>query len=489
MFLLMGSHLFDLEFLAPFKNQTIVMIEDYELCTHFRYHRQKLIFFLETMRNHRDYLRSHGFHVRYFEIDLGKKPLSFMERLENVFREEKSQELRSFWIEDKFFRQTLRDFCIRLNLSWVVIESPLFINGDDEIRKILPNKRPLMKNFYQFERVRRKILMTKAGTPKGGKFSFDIENRLKLPKEIRLPAFPIFPPTAYRDEALAIVTKHFNHHPGGLASWLPSTREQAKEALSKFLDERLQNFGPYEDAVDERAPFLFHSVLSALLNCGLLTPKEVIEEALKVAHHIPLNSLEGFIRQVMGWREFVRGVYEKFSEQEEKSNFFNHHRKLTSAWYNATTGIIPLDYAIKKAWDYGYCHHIERLMILSNIMLLSEICPHEVHRWFMEMFIDSADWVMGPNVFGMGQFSDGGLFTTKPYICGSNYILKMSSFKKNDWCDVVDGLYWRFIDKHRDFFSSQPRLSMMPKMLDRIDSKRKDYLLGRAHQFIEAFTA
>lgn len=250
----------------------------------------------------------------------------------------------------------------------------------------------------------------------------------------------------------------------------------------------MPSFGPYEDAIEEKSPFLFHSVLSPLLNCGLITPHELIDEALLAANRIPINSLEGFIRQVIGWREFVRGVYKKFSEKEEDSNFFKHHRNFTSDWYNGTTGIIPLDHVIKKAWRYGYCHHIERLMMLSNIMLLSELCPREVHRWFMEMFIDSADWVMGPNVFGMGQFSDGGLFTTKPYICGSNYILKMSSFKKDDWCDVLHGLYWRFIDKHRDFFNSQKRLSMMPTMLDRIDVQRKKYLFSRANQFIDAFT-
>lgn len=489
MFLLMGSHLFDPEFMRPFRDHTIVMIEDHGLCTHFRYHRQKLVFFLEAMRNHRDLLRALGFTVSYFEIDVTETPQSFIERLEQVVQREKVVELTSFAIEDKFFRQALRDFCIRLQLSWMVIESPLFLNDEQEIKKALPNVRPLMKNFYENERTRKNILMTEAGTPEGGRFSFDNDNRLRMPKIIQVPALPAFAPSVHRKDVLFLIKKHFYHHPGALSPWLPVTREQAKQAMMKFFSERLQNFGPYEDAMDERSPFLFHSVLSPLLNCGLLTPSEVIREALKLSHRIPINSLEGFIRQIMGWREFVRGVYEKFSEREEEGNFFKHHRMLTSAWYDGTTGIKPLDEAIKKAWDYGYCHHIERLMIISNIMLLSEICPQEVYRWFMEMFIDSADWVMGPNVFGMGQFSDGGLFTTKPYICGSNYILKMSSLKKGDWCDVVDGLYWRFIDKHRNFFSGQARLSMMPKMLDRLDAHRKKYLFSRANEFIEAVTA
>ena len=204
---------------------------------------------------------------------------------------------------------------------------------------------------------------------------------------------------------------------------------------------------------------------------------------------IPLHSVEGFLRQILGWREFVRGIYQNFSEKEENTNFFNHQRKLSSHWYDGTTGILPVDDAIKKANKYGYCHHIERLMILSNIMLLSEIDPKEVHRWFMEMFVDSADWVMGPNVYGMGQFSDGGLFATKPYISGSNYILKMSDYKKNDeWTNIWDGLYWRFIDKHSVFFSKNHRMNMMVKLSEKMDPDKKLKLFEFAEIFIKSKT-
>lgn len=488
MFLLMGSHLFDPKILKLFREDIFVMIEDYGLCTHFRYHRQKLIFFLESMRNHRDLLRAEGFTVLYEEIKPAEKQSLFFPRLEKIVKDNKIKTLKSFTIEDKFFRRELADFCARLNLSWQITDSPLFLNTEQELRQALPNKHPLMKNFYEAQRAKRKVLMAN-NRPKGGKFSFDTDNRLKLPKIIEIPLLPVFVPSVHREEVMNIVQNNFAHHPGAHAPWLFATRTDARHALRQFLVERLKNFGPYEDAIDDRSPFLFHSVLSPLLNCGLLTPGEVIEEALQFADKVPLNSLEGFIRQIMGWREFVKGVYEKFSEIQDESNFFEHHQKLSDAWYNGTTGIVPLDNALKKAWNFGYCHHIERLMVISNMMLLSEINPREVHRWFMEMFIDSADWVMGPNVYGMGQFSDGGIFTTKPYICGSNYLLKMSSMKRDDWCDVVDGLYWRFIDKHRHFFISQPRLSMMPKMLERMDKARKKYLFDRANKFIETHTA
>jgi deoxyribodipyrimidine photolyase-related protein len=190
----------------------------------------------------------------------------------------------------------------------------------------------------------------------------------------------------------------------------------------------------------------------------------------------------------MGWREFVRGIYQNFSEEQDKRNFFNHQRKLTHHWYDGTTGLPPVDDAIKKAQKYGYCHHIERLMILSNVMLLSELHPHEVHKWFMEMFIDSADWVMGPNVYGMGQFSDGGIFATKPYISGSNYILKMSDYKKGEWSEVWDGLFWRFIGKNKVFLSKNPRLNMMVKTLEKMEANKKKRLLSLAQDFIETRT-
>ncbi|MDX1563168.1 MAG: FAD-binding domain-containing protein, partial [Gammaproteobacteria bacterium] len=201
-----------------------------------------------------------------------------------------------------------------------------------------------------------------------------------------------------------------------------------------------------------------------------------------------LNSLEGFVRQLIGWREFVRGVYREHGETQTNANFFGHDHELTDAWYDGTTGLPPLDDAIRKANRLGWDHHIVRLMVVGNVMNLAGIAPQAAHRWFMEMYVDSAEWVMGPNVYGMALFSDGGIFATKPYICGSNYWLKMSDYSRGDWCDVIDGLYWRFIDRHRDTLTSNPRLAMMPAMLDRLDDSRRDKIFSAADDFIERHT-
>ena len=237
--------------------------------------------------------------------------------------------------------------------------------------------------------------------------------------------------------------------------------------------------------LDQKIIFYFIA-LSPLLNMGLLTPKEVVQKALILSetNSIPLNSLEGFVRQIIGWREFIRGIYHYKGDEEIKSNYWNHNQKLTKDWYEGTTGIPPLDDAIRDCIKFGYTHHIPRLMIICNIMNLSKIHPDEIYKWFMEMFVDSSDWVMVPNVYGMGTFADGGIFATKPYSCGSNYIIKMSNYKKGEWCDIVDGLYWKFMSDNISFFKSNPRLSILVKSLDRMNNERKELIFKKGIEFI-----
>jgi deoxyribodipyrimidine photolyase-related protein len=227
-----------------------------------------------------------------------------------------------------------------------------------------------------------------------------------------------------------------------------------------------------------------------MMNIGLLVPSEVLDRVVGVAQtrDIPLQSLEGFVRQVMGWREFIRGIYQNYSAVQARTNYWSHTRQLTEHWYVGGTGIVPLDETIETTQRMGWCHHIPRLMVVANLMTLCEIEPKAAHRWFMEMYVDSASWVMGPNVYGMGIFSDGGIFATKPYICGSNYLLKMSNYSKGPWCDVVDGLYWRFIEKNRAFFAQNPRLALMPRALDRLSDARRDIIFPAAEKFLLTHT-
>jgi len=308
-----------------------------------------------------------------------------------------------------------------------------------------------------------------------------------------------------------VVKRYFPDNPGELGPlFIPYDHTGADCWLACFLQERFAGFGPYEDALSGTCDSLNHSLLSPLLNIGLLDPAAVIRASVDHAtidqtaddrsvidqnislfptpKSIPLASLEGFVRQVIGWREFVRGIHLCHGERQAHANFWDHHRGLAACWQDGTTGLPPLDQAIKRANRLGYNHHIERLMVISNLMLLCEIGPQEVYQWFMERYLDSYDLVMGPNVYGMGQMSDGGIFATKPYICGSNYILKMGDFRPGPWCEAWDGLYWRFIDRHRPFFQTNPRLAMMVRLLDRMDVTKRERLFNQAEQFIAATT-
>jgi len=331
------------------------------------------------------------------------------------------------------------------------------------------------------------ILVNKKGKPEGGQWSFDEDNREKLPKDHPVPDAPRARKNHYVDEAIAWTEKRFGDNPGTLDSFAwPVTRAAAKSWLEEFLHERFKQFGPYEDALS-RHRVMFHSVLTPALNIGLLTPQEVVDAALDCAddRQIPLNSLEGFIRQIIGWREFMWGIYRFRGVEIRNGNFWEFDRKMPACFYDATTGIAPVDDAIRHALDHGWGHHIERLMVLGNFMLLCRIDPAEVYRWFMELFVDAYDWVMVPNVYGMSQFADGGTFTTKPYLSGSNYIRKMSHYRKDDWCDTWDGLYWTFIADHQDFFAGNHRLSMMARSWDKMKDEKKQAHRRHAQAFME----
>ena len=302
---------------------------------------------------------------------------------------------------------------------------------------------------------------------------------------------PVFETSPHHEEVVELIDLYFNQHPGQIGNiWFPVSRKQAKKSLKIFLDERIKDFGIYEDAMVPQKNFLFHSTLSPSLNMGLITPKEVLDSAIKYYKNknAPLNSIEGFVRQILGWREFIRGIYQEKGTYQIEQNFWGHKRRLSEDWYNATTGIDPLDDCIQQTVEDGYHHHIPRLMIISNIMNMCEVHPDDIYRWFMEMFIDSSDWVMTPNVYGMATYSDGGLMSTKPYTCGSNYILKMSNYSKGDWCDIVDGLYWRFTDKHRSFYEKNARMGFMTRTLDRMDGERKKLIFSKAEDFIKKTT-
>lgn len=487
--IILGNQLF------PHKNlpqsDSIFMAEDMSLCSHFLYHQQKIVLFLSSMRYYCESLRKKTRKVIYHKLE-PQSPLSFEQKLTQWIDQEKIEKILFFEIEDKFFEKSIKDWITTNSMDAQELPSPMFLTSRAEFKSYLQTqKKPFMKTFYQWQRTRLGILVNQKGQPHGGQWSFDEDNRKKLPKDHTPPSTCLYPPDKITQEVIQLVKKNFSHHPGdsNQFAW-PVTREDAVDLFKKFVDEKLSLFGTYQDAITTKSDFVYHSLLTPAINLGLITPYEVITYVLqnfkKNQEHIA--SYEGFIRQVIGWREFVRGIYQNFSEQQDEMNFWNHQRQLKPCWYDGTTGIPVLDDAILKAKKWGYSHHIERLMIFSNFMTLTQVQPQRAHQWFMEMFIDSSDWVMGPNVYGMGLWSDGGIFATKPYICGSNYYLKMSDYKKEPWCDTVDGLYWNFVHTHRDILAKNHRFGMMIAQLNKIPPDKMQKHITLAQQFIDKTT-
>ncbi len=435
--------------------------------------------------------------MRHFAIALGDRCTyttlteassgEIFERFEAWCTSENIQEIWAYEPADDFARQKLSHLPIR----WV--ENPVFLTSAVDWAKYRGRyNRLFMADFYKWQRLRLRILIEGPDQPVGGQWSYDAENRRALPRGHVAPTLWPSTPDSLTLEVIKTVRSEFPDHPGDANSfYLPVTYHEAREWLNDFLSHRLALFGDYEDAISSSQRTLYHSLLSPLLNCGLLTPQQIVTQTLAFSEEnpVPINALEGFLRQVIGWREFIRGIDREYAiNRQHLSNSQGATRRMKGCWYDGTTGLPPLDTAIQRARDFGYCHHIERLMILGSVMTMVEIHPDEVYRWFMEMFLDSADWVMRPNVYGMSQFADGGLFATKPYISGSNYVRKMSDYPKGDWCDVWDGLYWRYIDRHRSLFEKNPRMAIMTKALDNLDPHRREMLFETAEAFIALTT-
>ena len=432
------------------------------------YHKKKIALHHMSMRRYLSERLKDG-----YEIELvNYSDLKIKNHTEWIIKRFGIEVMHIIDVNDFELRRRIELASTKLNVSVKWYENPGFmLTQTDVISDFRGKKRHFMANFYKKQRKRFNILMDPEGKPVGGKWSFDSENRKKLPKGIDIPE-PI--ENDYSVDEInrsdAFITKYFNSNPGEIDGFnYPLDHSQAIKSLDHFLTDKFKLFGPYEDAITQVDSTLFHTVLTPYLNIGLITPKEVLNRIIDYAEQrdIPINSYEGLIRQIIGWREFIRGIYAEDGVKQRTTNFWKFDRNLPSSFYDGTTGIYPIDVTIKKLLNNAYLHHIERLMVMGNILFLLRINPNHVYRWFMELHIDAYDWVMVPNVYGMSQFSDGGLMSTKPYISGSNYILKMSDYKKGDWCEIWDALYWNFINEKRDFFRKNPRTSMMINMYDK----------------------
>jgi deoxyribodipyrimidine photolyase-related protein len=470
--------------IKKYKNKKVFLVED-ELYFNrinkklgsLRFNVLKPIYHRATMKCYYDKLKRSKIDITYVELnkDWVKIVKKYVKNNNLIFYDPVDR-----YMEDKI-DSNFKDY--------EIIDTPRFILSQDDMEEYTGVLK--QTSFYIWMRKKHNILMVK-NKPYGNKMTYDTENRKAPYKNMEddLPEEVIFS-NKYIKEAISYVKKTFNDK--SLYVWdgklkdinddnieikFPINHKDTEERLKDFIKNYLKSFGDYQDAIINTTEnsLIFHSGLSPMLNVGLITPKEIIDEVLKVFNKSSstykknnINNVEGFIRQILGWREFCRYTYEHHSDKYLNKNHFNNNKKLTKMWYNSTTNIEPVDMCIEKAFKYGYLHHIERLMIMANIMNISNIHPKEMYKWFMEFALDSYDWVMEYNIYSMGTYSDGGNFTTKPYISSSNYVLKMSNFKKTEsnWTEKWNILFWKFMKKNKAKIKKIPRLSMLLKHISK----------------------
>lgn len=471
------------------KARPVVLVEDPWFFRRHRFHSQKLVLHRACMQAYRDCLEREGYAVSYIES-------AEIATTADIFMRLSKDGVKDVHLCDPIehgLSRAVYTACTKHGIHAVTCESPMFLCEREYIFKFYEDGRRFhLTDFYIAQRKRLNILLDENGKPVGKRWTFDTLNREPLPGDIPIP--PVWRPewNEYVKNAAAYVGDQFPGAPGdpGDFSW-PVTFDDAHRWFLDFLTQRLALFGRYEDAIHSTETFLFHSLLSPLLNCGLLTPEEVVRSTLGYAdaNEIPIESVEGFIRQLIGWREFVRAVYLIAGEREQSSNVLGLSHMVPPCFWTASTGIEPVDTTIRRVIDHAYCHHIERLMVLGNIMLLAEFHPDQVYAWFSELFIDAYDWVMVPNVYGMSQFADGGMMSSKPYVSGSRYILRMSNFGKGPWCDLWDALYWRFLYVHRDIFAHNPRMAPFIAYITRMPEEKRSVLIDRAEQYLASIGA
>ena len=353
--IILGNQLFPIEKISQTGCKTIFMKEDLGLCTDFYHHKLKILFFFTAMREYRDYLTENGFRVIYHSLEDDSFKIDFFQVLKKYIEKNKINKINYFEIEDHTFNDKFTKFICNKKTKFIEHQSPMFLNTKNEFKEFANKNALKMSRFYQLSRKKFNILIDKSNKPVGGKWSFDHENRYKLPKYISIPPMKKFYPSKYNKVLSKNIKRKFKNHPGSLDNmWLPYSRKDALILLDNFLETRFVNFGKYEDAIKSDNNFLFHSFLSPIMNLGLITPDEIISKSIEYGkkHLVPLNSIEGFVRQIIGWREFIRGIYHLKGKDQLSMNFFNHTRKLSDNWYKATTGIKPLDDSIQNCLQY-----------------------------------------------------------------------------------------------------------------------------------------
>ncbi len=472
----------------------VLMIESQGEGKYVWSHKARIALFLSAMRHFAQQLVQRDMPVDYIKIEHNQY-VTFDEALAKNLQQHQPKKLIVMqpgeWRMQEMIRETCRKHDVDLALR---DDGHFFISPTEFAEWAKPYKQIRMENFYHLMRKRTGVLMN-GDDPVGNQWNFDAENRGSFGKQGPglLPALPVFTPDKITRDVFALVEKYFPEHPGSLTdfNW-PVTRDEALAAMQDFIDHRLQNFGQYQDAMWQDQPFLHHALLSSSLNVKLLNPREVVAAAEQAGakYRLPLAAVEGFIRQILGWREFIRGMYWLDMPAMTNANHFNHQRDLPAWYWTGDTQMNCMRETITQTMQHGYAHHIQRLMVTGMFGILAEIEPKQLAAWYLAVYVDAIEWVELPNVMGMALYANGGRFTSKPYVASGAYINRMSNYcsgcqykpeKKigDDACPVTT-LYWHFLDQHETEFSRQPRTALMVKNLQRLSADDRENIRREA---------
>jgi len=479
-------------------SDVVVMAEVMEEGTYVPHHPKKIVLILSAMRKFAARLREEGWEVAYSELDDTENAQSIPGELLRRADQYDASEVIATRPGEWRLIQALEDCPLTVTL----LEDDRFLASHARFEDWAEGRKALRMEYFYREMRRETGLLMEGDDPAGGKWNYDHDNRKPAPGEVNFSGPMQFTPDEVVEDVIALVERRFSDHFGAARPfWFATDQGQARRALAHFVKYGLAKFGDYQDAMLAEHQFLYHALVSPYLNIGLLDPMEVcraVEDAWK-AGDVPINAAEGFIRQVIGWREYVRGIYFLEGPDYAARNGLGHDRKLPDFFWGAETKMRCVSKAVEQTRDEAYAHHIQRLMVTGNFALLAGIDPGAVSDWYLAVYADAFEWVEAPNVVGMSQFADGGVIASKPYVSSGAYINRMSNYckgcaykvsvKTGEGACPFNLLYWHFLDRHRDRFSNNARMGNMYRTWDRMSDDKRSTVLSEADDFLTRMAA
>lgn len=475
----------------------VLMAELHAEATYVRHHKKKIAFLFSAMRHFAEELRGAGWQVDYVPLDAPGNRGDFAGQVAAAVAEHRPQRVRVTAPGEWRVANDMAGWQARLGVPVDILPDDRFLCSPEAFRDWAESRKQLRMEYFYRDMRRRTGLLMEGDQPAGGKWNFDAENRKPANADLFMPRPKATPPDAITQAVLALVAARFDNHFGDLMPfWYAVTRADAEAAFAAFVQTALPRFGDYQDAMLSGEPFLYHAVIAQYLNCGLLDPLRVCRqvEAAWRDGAVPLNAAEGFIRQIIGWREYVRGIYWLKMPGYEHSNFFGHRRALPDFYWTAQTEMACVRAAVTQTREQAYAHHIQRLMVTGNFAMLAGVDPHALHQWYLSVYSDAYEWAELPNTVGMSQFADGGLLASKPYAASGAYIHRMSDYcgacryavKQRTGPDACpfNALYWDFIARNRDRIGGNPRMAQMIHTYDKFAADEQQRIADSAAAFL-----